>query len=329
MYLLTTDWHLTDEPANEYRWQAFEHLRTAVMQYRPEATFILGDLVDKKDRFSAAFINRLLSELHGLAARTRLVIMRGNHDTTMRPPNYFEFLNHDDEIFYVNEPAEYCEGALLLLPFSAKPKEDWAGLKLSQYRALFMHATVTGAVVENGTVMDNPHFPILPRRPRIYSGDIHVPQQIANITYVGAPHAIRFGDSYPCRMLLLNKDFEVDLEIPLEGPRKLMVDINDPRDLDRVEVRHGDQIKIRMRCRPDQLGEWGTAEQELADWALARGITIVSTEVVVDTAPAAHGGDPEQSPEQLLTAFAAHEQIGDALLALGLDLLKEAHNGAR
>lgn len=323
-YLVVGDLHLDDKPENEYRWGVFEHIRAAVIQYKPTAVFQLGDAVDRRDRFSAAFVNRLLTELRGIAARVSIVIMRGNHDTTLRPPNFFEFLNRGSgDICYAHEPIAYDNG-LLILPFSANPKSEWSKFQLSSYKAIFMHATVTGAVVENGVVMENSHFPILPRRARIYSGDVHVAQTVGNVVYVGAPHPIKFGDRYPCRMLLLNEEtFDVEVEIPLRAVRKVMIDIASVEELQYVQATHGDQAKIRFKCPSSRIGDWGAIEAAINQWASMKGITIASTEVVVDGIHTGQAADPEQSPEQILREFAASERLSETLLTVGLTLLNE------
>ena len=327
MYLVVGDLHLDDKLENEYRWGIFEHIRTAVLQYPINAVIQLGDAVDRRDRFSAAFVNRLLTELRSLAARTKIFILRGNHDTTLRPPNFFEFLNDDHAIQYIHEPVIMAAAggvSALLLPFSANPKSEWEQFQLAKYAAIFMHATVTGAVVENGIVMENSHFPILPRRPKIYSGDVHVPQTIGNVVYVGAPHPVKFGDGYPCRMVLLDeRTFDITLEIPLTPLRKFMLDITSVDELRHLNVRHGDQVKIRFQCPPSRIGEWGAIETFISEWAANLGVTIASTEVLVESVHTTQGTDPEQSPEQILKEFAASERLSEAMLTVGLMLLNE------
>jgi hypothetical protein len=285
--------------------------------------FLLGDIVDRKDRHSAAFVNRLIGELRKLAGRAYTVILRGNHDTTMHPPAFWEFLTQFKNLRYVIKPEPYLDD-LLVLPFTAKPMQDWGNIRLSDYRALFMHATITGAVAENGQVMENNHFPILPRKARIYSGDVHVPQQVRNITYVGAPHPIKFGDNYPCRMLLLNNDYDIERELSVPTMRKVMADISHVRELASLRVTHGDQVKIRFNCSTAQIEGWGAIERTINEWAVNNGIVIAGVEAIVNSARSMRGTDIiEQSPEQIMHQFAAHEHL-DELLEVGLTLLNEA-----
>jgi hypothetical protein len=325
--LLTTDWHLTDNPEDEYRWAIIEHVLHAVIQYDVDVVFILGDIADRKDRHSGALVNRLVEELRKIAARAPVVILRGNHDTPLRGPAFWEFLSRIDRIEYITEPTEWHlfdnnKPDLWLLPFTATPHETWQG-RFSNYRALFMHATVSGAVVENGMVMQNSKFPLLPRSVTVYSGDVHTPQTVGNVTYVGAPHPVKFGDRYPCRMLLLDEAYNIKLELPLAGMRKYMLDLSDVSELRHMAVKHGDQVKIRFQCPPGGITGWGAVEAEIARWAAARGVVVAGTEVMVDSVYAARP-DTEQSPEQILRAFAAQERITKELLAVGLSLLDKA-----
>jgi Calcineurin-like phosphoesterase len=326
--LLLTDLHLDDNPDNEYRWLIIEQVLQAIIQHRVDVVFILGDTVDRKDHHSAAFVNRLIPELLKLAARAAVVILRGNHDTPLHGPAFWEFLGYIEGLSYVTQPMPWHlfdndKPDLLLLPFAADPKEAWHGIRMSQYRALFMHATVSGAVVENGIVMENSKFPILPRSCRIYSGDVHVPQTVGNITYVGAPHPIKFGDKYPCRMLLLDEHFGIKLELPLHSLRKVMLDISSVEELRHLRLRHGDQVKIRFKCAADNVAKWGAVESTIAQWAADHGVIIAGTEILVDSLHDGRAADPEQPPEQILRDYAAHEAVPEELLAVGLTLLSE------
>lgn len=315
-YLLTADWHLDDQPANEYRWQAFSHIRDIKAQHRDiSQVFVLGDMVDRKDRFTAALVNRLLQEMDSAPPMT---VLRGNHDTTMRPPCYFDWLPN-----YVSEPYEVADD-LLLLPFTAHPNEDWANwMPFTNYRSVFMHATVTGARISHGIVLENPSFPILPQNVKFYSGDIHHPQTLGSLTYVGAPHPVNYGDDYDCRMLLIDEtDYEVVEEIPLSPPRKLLLDIKSIHDLSRHRPRAGDQVRLRLNCDPSAIEEIDKIQAQIDKWAKSHGVASIGVEVIVN-APLSSGVDTSQTPEAILRQFARQERLTDEVLAVGLDLLKE------
>lgn len=326
MYLLSTDLHLTDRPEDAYRWAVLDEIAAHAYEYT--GVYLLGDVWDRRDRHSAALVNRSVEILRAIAVRAPLTILRGNHDTTLREPSFWEFLNQlDAPIRYITRPKidETPGGRLALLPFTATPKDDWRGVPFRLLTAAFMHATVPGAVTENGTVMDNPHFPLLPRRCRYFSGDVHLPQQCGAITYVGAPHPVRFGDDYACRMLVLDPQFEIAQDIRLTPPKKHMLDIRDLQDLRRIAVRAGDQVKIRLNGDAADAERWASAGAWIAAWAAEREVRVASTEIVLNsTAPGRFvSEDPAHEPEALLQAFARSEKLTEATTEAGLALLRD------
>lgn len=322
MYLLTTDWHLSENDADAYRWQVFDAVAKIKAEHKVSHSFVLGDALDRKDRFSAAFVNRLVDSLIGISP---VSILRGNHDTTVQPPSYLAFLTDtflQPYVHYVDEPTEFTED-LLMLPFSPRPRQDWQHLGLAQYRAVLMHATVNGATAENGQVLEGMPMGLLPKGPRYYSGDVHVPQQAGRVTYVGCPHPVHFGDAYPCRMLLIDEQtLDVVKQIDLAPPRKLMVDIHSVDQLTRIRARRGDQVKIRFHGLPAGVTEFGEVEQQLIAWAKRHGVTIASTEVNL-TSTYDRTVDTEQSPEAILRQYASHEGLTEELTEMGVSLLKE------
>jgi hypothetical protein len=322
MILCTSDLHLTDRAEDDYRWAVFDAIAASLDRYPSiTAIYILGDAWDRRDRHSAVLVNRTVTEFTRIAERVPLTVLRGNHDTPLRDPAFWQFLNEFRDLDYVTEPT--VRQRLLLAPFTATPKQTWHGIRFRDHAALFMHATVSGAVFENGTVMEHADFPLLPRSLKVYSGDVHVPQQIGGITYVGAPHPIRFGDRYKCRMLVLDDHFDIAHEIILHPQQKIMADITSLADLIYLGAAPGDQVKIRFAASPADVENWGQIEAALASWAVDNRVTITGTEVAL-TAPRPGGAlEVLGTPEQILRDFAAHERLTEELLTTGLSLLTE------
>jgi hypothetical protein len=320
MILLTADWHLDDQPANEYRWRVFDRVRDILINHTNISDiFVLGDMVDRRDRHSAAFVNRLLHEIKELPRTARMTILRGNHDSTLRRPAYFEFLSS-----YVSEPRRAAGlDDLLLLPFTAQPQEDWKWVNWGEYQCLFMHACVTGTVTENGTILENRFFPTLPPHVRIFSGDAHVPQTVGNVVFVGSPHPVDFGDNYPTRMLVVNpQNYAIAREISIAAPQKLMLDLASVADLKKVKVAQGDQVKLRLKTDPRGIEELVRTETEITRWAKQHGVTVAGIENTISTRfdP---GVDINQDPEYILREFAKREGLSAEVLRVGLELLKE------
>jgi DNA repair exonuclease SbcCD nuclease subunit len=325
MILLSGDWHLDEDPDNEYRWDIFNRVREIAKKYAVSHIYCLGDLLDRKDRFSAQFVNRLIGELRETAELVPLWVLRGNHDSPLRGPAFFEFVNGlVPRVHYVTGPLpqEIGKTRLILLPHAAHPAEAWRGIHWRDFDAALMHVTVAGAVMENGfRLTAGQRLPPLPRELKIYSGDVHTPQVVRNITYIGAPHPTKFGDTYPCRVLLIDEHtLEIAHEIPLEVPRKHVFEISSVDELPQVQP--GDRAKIRFHLPSTDLERWGELESELAAWAKLNGVEIAGIEAIV--AGSARELDLDAAPEALLREFAQVEGISDDLLATGLTLLKEA-----
>jgi DNA repair exonuclease SbcCD nuclease subunit len=326
--LLSSDWHLDGNPSNSYRWDVFKELQAAAWEHDVDEIYLLGDIIDRKDRHSAAFVNQfihaLLATCTALGPRLKKFrIMRGNHDKPLQGPAFWEFINPlHDIIQYISEPTP--DGDVLLLPFSPNPMEEWQGLNYADYKAIFIHATVTGAISESGIELEGTKLPLLPRSVKIYSGDVHTPQSVRNITYVGSPHPIKFGDTYDCRMLVLDDDYNIAHEIQLTPPRKVVGAISSIDDLKRLRVMPGDTLRLVYNLPPDQLDEWGKLETEIAAWAKTSNVALESTEIVVETNKAGDSVNVELLPEESLREFATAEGIDTDLLDVGLALLAES-----
>ena len=274
---------------------------------------------DKSDRFSAKMVNRLVQCWMSLPADKK--ILRGNHDTLITGPAFWEFLSSIDGIEYVTQPT--LQDDLLLLPFSANPKGEWDGLPLRNSRSIFIHATRAGAIAENGYALVGQDLPRIPRNVRVYSGDVHTQQVVDNWTYVGASHPVKYGDRYACRFLLLDEHtYGIVAEVPVDTIDKRSITIASLSDLADIETRPGDQVKVNCSISPGAL-DWGTFERAIDEWARQRDVKVVFGECSYDLPLQTGEASSELEPEELLRAFAQEEEVADDLLDVGIELLRE------
>lgn len=319
MLLLATDFHLDDQKANQYRWEVFDKIHQVCQSYPVERVYCLGDVTDTSDRFSAVLVNRFVECWKKLPPS---VILRGNHDTTISGPAFWEFMSSIPGVEYVTRPTLHDD--LLLLPYSPNPKVEWQGLPFDDCEAIFIHATRTGTIAENGYPLTGQDLPVIPRRIKVYSGDVHTQQVVDNWVYVGASHPVKYGDRYPCRFLLLDEQtYEVVEEIKIETIGKRSIDIGSLADLAGIETRPGDQVKINCSVSPGEL-DWGSFEQGVDAWARERNVVVVFGSCSYDV-PVQSGSEvnAELDPEDLLREFARGEGVPDSLLDVGLALLRE------
>lgn len=245
MLMLTADWHLNDNPRDDYRFAAVEQVRRAIITHKPVHLFVLGDLTDHGDGHSAAFTNRVVSTLALIATHCPVTILYGtaSHDGDPRMP-FFRFINAVPDCRYVTEIDFWeCDGWRAMLI----PNGQWPEVLPDGIDAVLTHHTFAGASAENGQKLRGVRLPM--STVPIYSGDVHVPQRHGSVTYVGPPTLIRFGDSYQPRALLL--DNLGARYVPLHGPTKRLLNVVVHPDR-RYEwlpwgvVSRGDVVKVRV-----------------------------------------------------------------------------------
>lgn len=320
--LLTADLHLDDKPENRYRWHIFD----ALAVNSDGEIVILGDLADRADRHSSLLVNQLVSKLTELAERNRVTILCGNHDMPVKGVPYWDFLNRLPNISFIIEPTAIDR--LLFLPYVHNPREAWAGIPFDLYDCIMMHQTVSGVDVGNGRVLENPNMVEFPPKSRVYSGDIHIPQTIGPVIYCGAPHPVKFGDSYRCRLLLLDEDYSIKREVTLRRIKKRVIELTDIRQLDGVSIGPGDQARITFVMPAGRIDQWPVEQQTIAAWAKEKGVHLASVEVALERGPAQKHEifTFDSDPEQVLRDYCLSEGISGELLQAGLGFLNHFHN---
>ena len=278
--VITGDIHLTASPADEYRWDVFPKLRTLAKERLASAIFILGDLTDKKDRHPASLVNRACAQLQMLAEVAEVHILKGNHDYIDPSCPFFHFTNSIDGVRFHSEPYLDPEEQFLLLPHTRTPDRDWV-MQDTNYPLVCLHQTVKGAVASNGAKLDGEMradwFGGV--NGVVVSGDIHVPQKVGALHYVGAPHPVRFGDDFVPRFLSTNKGRWRSHSI--ETIRKVTAEIVAPDDLYLMELDPYDQVKLTLVLSPSEVGFWDELRAGVMEAAEDLGVLVSSITPVV------------------------------------------------
>lgn len=329
-FLLTADLHLTDRECDEYRWGIFETLTQLANDNRVDVIGILGDLSDRKDRHASRLINRLVDSLQILSndTNTDIEIIEGNHDAPLEGTPYWSFLSSISRVDYIVEPTFDIHDEIWYLPFSSDPLYDWKNLPLAKAKYIFMHQTVSGSMIEGDRVLtDGSKLPPLPRgKTLVFSGDVHRPQNVGPITYVGAPYPVRFNENWKTRMLLV-KDMTVR-EIAVPTIKKAILDITDYTQLPE-KFKQNDQVRIRFRLSHEKLSQWPVEQEKIREWAQKKGITVASVEAVFDD-PIRSKSDEKvailefMKPDQVIKTFSAEEKLDETVESFGISLLNQA-----
>lgn len=266
--LITTDLHLDHNPDHDYRWNALDVVGRHLDSSDIDVAVIAGDLVDAKDRHPAKFVNRVVDRIAQLADSKPVILLKGNHDYIDPACPFFKILGKLPNVTFVSDPValQWDSTLALLVPHGASWHQgaDWRKrLPLDEFDLILAHETFNGSVSSNGTKLSGVPLATVGRKATggcpVISGDIHVPQQIGNVTYVGAPHAVRFGDNYDPRMLVWNTETRKVREIANPGIRRLVVDyrIDSDGNLNESQkIDEGDHVKARFIGKQSDLREW-------------------------------------------------------------------------
>lgn len=335
--LLISDLHLTDSPKDDYRWGLFPWLAKQLQtsEFPIYYLFILGDLTDAKDFHSSKIVNKLVTALVKLLeASTKLkkiYILRGNHDGVDHNCPYFQFLQHVPKILYVGTQWEETigESKLLMLPHTRNPKTDWADTDFHRADVIFMHATVEGSVSENGMKLEGVHHGYFHgTRSGIYSGDIHVPQTVGKVHYIGAPYPIRYGDKFVGGATLI-KNGKFHSNIPFDTIRRPHLQIKTLSDLKKAGLRPHDQCKIRLQLTRAEYGDWNSLKTEISSWCEENKIILTSLELApTDAATIKYlkeeaAKTPNLLPKEILTNYCKQQKLDKVTQTVGFSLLQD------
>jgi len=338
--LVTTDLHLTDRERDEYRWEIFPWLREHLELGSHKALVILGDLTDAKDCHSSTLVNRIITNISSVCEMgVEVFILKGNHDYIDPTSPFFDFLNQIEGVTFVVEPARYDveEMEVLMLPHERDPQEAWDDLIWGPIldnppHWIGCHQTFNGARASNGfdlqSSISSKYFSGHGYEGMVLAGDIHVPQDLGDVTYVGTPYPVNFGDAYEPRVLEVDfYDDELGAE-DLNPPtiRKRAVEISSVEPIPRMQK--GDQLKLKVRLLREEFPEWEEIRRSVVEQAEQRGAYVHSVELVEEE-PAkkmtkrATAYRPSSSPIDTLAAFCEASGLTEGERHAAEDVLRD------
>jgi hypothetical protein len=178
-----------------------------IKKHKVDELIVLGDLTEEKDYHPATLVNALVDVIYSFSQLCEVIILRGNHDYTSIDCPFFQFLRRMDRVRWLNTVTrlKLSIGDCLFLPHTRDYKTDWAKLpQLEELDWIFAHNTFEGSVTEHGKRLSGIPTTFFDDF-RVISGDIHAPQDVGSVRYVGAPYQIDFGDLFEPRVLLLDR----------------------------------------------------------------------------------------------------------------------------
>lgn len=324
--LLCSDLHLTANPRDEYRWGLFKWMPAQVSRYSVKSVAILGDLTDAKDYHSAELVNRVVQNVVMLTwFGVKVYILMGNHDYLRANYAFFQFLSELPNVQFITSLADTGhEGASCCwLPHSKQPSKDWAGYDFSHFQHVFMHQTVGGSLSSNGQTMRGDDLPLdrLRSAGQVWSGDIHVPQRLNGVEYVGSPYHVHFGDSFRPRCVLLDETGPSDLHFRTISRRTL--DLTPEDNWQDLNLHEGDQIKVRLHLQRGDLPNWQSLRQAVLNACQHSGVQLCGVQLVapkrLERVRLTHS--PQTEPADVLLRHVQTQELGPEMYETGLELL--------
>lgn len=338
--LFTADLHLTDKPEDDHRFGLFPWLAKQAKTYRAQMIVLGGDITNAKDRHPSKLVNRFVNEVAKLGQQAPVVILRGNHDYIDEDEPFFGFVNEIHNLTFLTKPME-LDGRLFL-PNTRNYLEAWKGINFKKLDLIFCHQTFDGAKSETGFRLEGipPSF-FAKIAAHVYSGDVHAQQTIGeNITYVGAPYRIRFGDEFDPRVLVID-DRGQTKDLHFITKSKHVIDLQGKDFVQGFQkwwasaaASEGDQIKVRVHLKRNQFHEWKSIRAGVVRLAESRNVELFGPEMIAapDMTPEkANEGSPGSSgvairPSEALAAYAKSKKLSPVLLKAGQALLKGEGN---
>ena len=324
--IIASDLHLTANPADEYRWALLPWLAQQCKLEQAKTLLLLGDLTDAKDYHASTLVNRVVRLIKMLTESVeRIVILRGNHDYLRDGHMFFEFLDRLPGVEVITKPTEDIDGELsMFLPFTRTPAKDWANYDFSHYRYLFLHQTVAGAVASNGQTMDGEALPPL-NAAKVYSGDIHVPQIIGPVEYVGSPYHVHFGDRFKARCVVIERGRKaVDLHFP--SPARVMLDVSGVVTfLEAIKgLQAHDQVKVRVALPEPDKHRWKGIKADIESLCAKDEIELCGIELRVQKSDlrVRIGQRTAFDPVAALYRFVDEHDLGPELLDVAMEIIE-------
>ncbi len=278
MWLIVSDLHFTAQDADSYRWQLFPWMKDIIKRDNVSRVLCLGDITDAKDKHPASLVNRLVEEFHSLSQLVPVHILKGNHDYIDSATPFFRFLDLLPNITFITEPTfeTIDDYEVLWLPHTRNYDSEWnrAGImkemKETSLDFIFTHQCYEGAEAANGYGLGGVPPAILGKDRTdalVLAGDIHKPQKVQNIEYIGSPYPIHFGDEFKPRGLLLDpktRDLTTRKHTTLLKITVEAASIEDMIDqLEEVGAEQGDHVRVRYYMPRADFYTWADLKQEI------------------------------------------------------------------
>lgn len=284
--LVVSDLHLSNKPNDQYRWDTLCQIEEEFKSGPYEALLILGDLCTEKDRHCSQLVNEIVGFIRQMAALKRVYILMGNHDYIERRYPFWSFLGLIPNVTYIQKSGVHRidEFECYFIPHTKKFQDELtvASSCGTVFDLMLLHQTFEGSLVNKTFKL--PGLPATTRFPAqlVLSGDVHMPQIVGRVMYVGSPYPTTFGEEHTGQMLVVEK---VSGEpwvssLPLDHIRKVTIGISCLAQLADIDLHMGDHVKVQVSLRRSEFGSWLEMKQAIINWAEDKSVHLYGVTMV-------------------------------------------------
>lgn len=220
----------------------------------------LGDLFDNRNSINVKVLNHAVAVVEKIAAILPVYMLVGNHDMwamTDTSVNSLAAIRNISNVVCIEKPTviQFGKASALLLPWVHGKNAELQELQQHAGKdLLFCHSDLVGARTQvNPTRPLNRHvcdIDDFASYGRVYSGHIHIRQQIKNFTFVGAPYHIDRNDIGNQKgIYVLNTETGKESFVPNTlSPEFKTVEIREEADLEQLTpaLMEKDYVDIRV-----------------------------------------------------------------------------------
>lgn len=185
----------------------FDRVVDKALSLSPDMVVILGDLFHTHSVIKAEVFNYWMEKIRYIKERTKLVIIRGNHDAPhdkviydkVGPIKFLSSIFNDESVIVANHIKTFSSSDidLLFMPFFYTEQEMESALSslpinTQKFDYIFCHQTFEGGMYQNGFYAPDAFKidfvqSLLKPNGKIVSGHLHAKQQFGPVVYVGTP----------------------------------------------------------------------------------------------------------------------------------------------
>jgi hypothetical protein len=321
--LIVSDLHFSSRSQDEYFFDLFDKVDMLIDEHKIDAVFVLGDLTTAKDNHSSKLVNRVTEGLVQWSKKVPVKVLMGNHDLQTAGNPFFMYVGLYPRIEFIATPK--VDDDFLFLPFSKDLDADLDTYDVTG-KIVFAHVSVEGSVYESGVKAEGGIDPARFDKAKIaFSGDIHSPQEVGSVIYVGCPYNIRMNDVFQGNCVILDTKTLEWKRIPMDFPKRRTLNISSVANLkvQLEDLRPRDQVKIRLHLDQQNMGLWRQIKDESMSLLKESGIVLSAFETPRDKlAPVALSKTSEVRFSDY-DSYTAAQSISPELKQVGAEIIAE------